>query len=206
MTLTKSQILSKFGPKFAAAGKTAGILQGIHYATGGHAVVTNRHYMLVIHDAHKFEQPLTIHAKTGQPLEGVYPDTSKIIPSSFNGEITILQEEMSKALLAAQLVAGVASKLDKEAPIAQIEILNGHAYLNVIRDMPLIDMSIRISEAAPRENSQRSLNAEYLATALSVFDAAGTGVEIKLRGPLEPIVLTNYNGIDVLILPYRVTQ
>lgn len=205
MTLTKQQILSKFGAKFATMSGTTPILQGVHYAADGSAVVTNRHYMLRIRDVHKFDQPLTLHAKTGQPLDGVYPDTSKILPQRFNSEFTILEQAVPDALRAAQCIAAVATKLKgKNAPVAKLDIEGRAAYLRVYHDTPRTIMEMQISDEAPKENSQRSLNAEYLATALAVFDAAGVSVTVRLLEPLHPIVLSSDIGIDVLILPVRV--
>lgn len=203
--MIKSQILAKFGQKFATGKEEKnGVLQGIHYASDGSAVVTNRHYLLRIHDAHKFEQPVTLHAKTGQPLEGAYPDTSRIFPPTFTDEITIHEAAMQNALLGAQCAAAAAVKLNKKAPTAQLVVDDGSAYIDVVQETPFpINLSTRISEDAPRKNSKRSLNAEYLATALAVFEAAGVGVKIKLNGQNYPIVLTNDAGIEVLILPYR---
>ncbi|CAM3744739.1 hypothetical protein COLU111180_06320 [Cohnella lubricantis] len=205
--MTKSEILSKFGKLFAAAGGTAGILQGIHYAADGSAVVTNRHYLLRIQGAHSFSHPITLHAKTGQPLEGTYPDTSKIFPTSCASEIRIPRKSLADALLAAQCVEAVATRLNKRVPLARLVVDGGSAYLDIECELPFpIGVSTRISKEAPNSDSRRSLNAGYMATALAVFTAAETDVTIKMNKPIEPIVISNDSGIDVLILPYRVPE
>lgn len=205
MTLTKQQILSKFGAKFAGTSEARPMLQGIHYAAGGSAVVTNGNYLLRIRDAHPFDKPLTLHAKTGQPLDGVYPQTDKIFPQEFSCEFTILQSAVPDALKAAQCVAAVAAKLKgKNAPIAELDIEGRSVYLRFNYGLPHTIMQIQIADEAPKENSRRTLNVEYLSTALALFDAACTSVTVKLRGQYDPIVLSNDTGIDVVIMPYRV--
>lgn len=199
--MTKSEILSKFGKQFAASGEIAGVLQGIHYAADGSAVVTNRHYLLRIQSAHSFSQPITLHAKTGQPLEGKYPNVSKTFPMDFASEIHIPHDAVPDALIAAQCVASVAAKLDKRVPIARLEARSVGAFLGIHNELKALTMSVRIAEA--EGGSIRTLNAQYLETALAVFAAADTGVTIKLNKQFDPIVLSNDNGIEVLILPYR---
>lgn len=204
--LTKPEILAKFGKLYASDSAGRPILGGIHYATDGIAIVTNGHHMLRIHGAHNFQHPVTLHAKTGQPIEGNYPDTSRIFPSSFNDEITVPQSAMPDTLFAAQCAATLASKIDKKNPIAKLEVQNRSAFLQIHNEQKALSLSVKLAEEAPNRKSVRTLNAEYLATALAVFSAAGTGVEIKMRGPKEPIVLTNVNGIDIIIMPYRVPK
>ncbi|MFB0845742.1 hypothetical protein [Paenibacillus oleatilyticus] len=205
-TLTKPEILAKFGKLYASDSARKPILGGIHYATDGTAVVTNSYHMLRIHGGHSFQQPITLHAKTGQPIEGTYPDASRIFPSSFNDEITVPQSAMPDALFAAQCAATLASKINKKNPIVRLELQNRSAFLKICNEQKVLNLSVRLAEEAPNRNSVRTLNAEYLVTALAVFNAAGTGVEIKMRDPVEPIVFTNDNGIDVMIVPYRVPQ
>jgi len=49
------------------------------------------------------------------------------------------------------------------------------------------------------------LNAEFLLNGLQVFKDAGTNqLQVKLKGQLDPIVLSDEeNEIDVIILPIR---
>ncbi|BBH19802.1 hypothetical protein Back11_11470 [Paenibacillus baekrokdamisoli] len=204
-TLSKAEIVSKFAKQFASSGNTGRpVLEGIHYGTDGTAFVTNAHFGLRVSNVHSFQQSVTLHAKSGQPIEGIYPDFSKVFPTDFHEEIEILQAGVPDALLAAQCIALVASKLSKKAPIAGMEIIDGEINLTIENKPNGMEMTAKLGEAPVRSRSLRMFNAEYFLTALSVFDAANSSVTIKLRGPLDPIVLSNNNGIDILILPFRV--
>ncbi|QHT61718.1 hypothetical protein GXP70_18215 [Paenibacillus lycopersici] len=205
-TLSKVDILSKFGKLFAYTGESRPILQGIHYGTNGIAFVTNAHFALRVSGMHNFQQPVTLNAKTGQPIEGVYPDLSRIFPTDFLEEFEISQAEVPEALLAAQCTAAVAVRLSKKVPTARLEIDDGIIYLSVDSQYPDLTLSAKIGDAPVKSKSLRTFNAEYFSTALAVFEAANTAVTLRLRGPNDPIVLSSDTGIDVLILPYRVSS
>lgn len=204
-TLSKSEILSKFGKLFASPGSVnRPVLEGIHYAADGTALVTNSHYALRIRDGLVRPQPFTLHAKTGHMIEGAYPDFSRLFPVDFHDEIEILQHAVPEALLSAQCVAAVAMKLNKKLPLVSMEVEEAEVRLEIDSRSPYLRLAVKIGDAPIRSKSIRTFNAEYFATALAVFDAADSAVKIKLRGPHDPIVLSNDNGIDVIILPYRI--
>lgn len=204
--MTISEILAKFGKLFASADATQGVLQGVHYAADGSAVVTNRHYMLRIQGAHSFKEPITLHAKTGQPLDGAYPNFERVFPVVF--EHTILLSagaEVNAALRSAKVMAAASFAIDKKHPIVKMFAQHGTAHL-WIKDNDFDLKAFFGNTGTLKPIDMRSLNANYLLTALQVFEAAGTDVTIKLRSPWEPVVLSNELGIDVLILPYRTTS
>ncbi|QMV44451.1 beta clamp domain-containing protein [Cohnella cholangitidis] len=202
--MNKQQIIAKYAKLFATKeGGGTPILEGIHYGADGTAVVTDRHRLLRIRGAHSFPQPVTMHAKRGTPIEGTYPDTTKIVPTTFESEVTLGRgTEMETALKSAKTIAAAANTIDKKIPVAKLFGQNGTAHLYIKSDS--FDFKAFFGNTPNlKPIDMRSFNANYFVTALEVFADAGIDVTIKLHKPLHPIVLSG-GDIDVLILPYRV--
>jgi len=184
------------------------MLEGIHYAADGSVFVTNAHFALRVKNAHSFKEAVTLHAKTGQPIDGVYPDLSRVFPDSFDNEIYLNQEFLENVILRTRCAADVASRLDKKHPVVKLEASNGSAYLQIKNeDNRQVGFQAFFGDTIKSDTSKRSLNAEYLYTALSVFaDAGCRGVYVKLGKSNHPIILTDGQDIDVLIIPYRIPE
>lgn len=199
--MNKQELIAKYGKKFTSTDVKQPVFQGVHYATDGSVFVTDRFYALRIRNAHTFETPLTLHTKTGMPIEGVYPDMNKVFPTHFDNEIQIGGGALDGVLMRTRCAADVASRLDKKHPIVALHAENGSAYLEIKKP---VEFSAFFGNTLKIDASKRSLNSEYLHTALSVFNDAGYDVSVKFGAPLSPILLTNNDDIDVLILPYRI--
>lgn len=207
--MNKQQLIAKYAKKFAFKGAGRTILEGIHYGEEGVVFVTDARFALKIRNAHQFPNPsLTLHAVTGIPIDGQYPNFSKVFPTSFDNEIMIDRKNLESVVTRARCAADVATRLNKKAPVIKILAANGTAYLQLKGPENLVEFQAFLGNTRTLEKSQRSLNAEYLHTALSVFadSQCAPDVVIKFKGPTEPIVLTDGVDIDVLILPYRVSE
>lgn len=206
----KQQIIAKFAKKFAyKAPKTDknNILEGVNYATDGSVFITNRHYGLRIKNAHKLESPVTIHATKGVPIEGVYPDISRLFPESFDIEICL--SSVSLATSYAKYVSEVASKIDRKHPIASICVIEeeGSLVLSAQTDDKLVKCEAILSytDIPPALFGRRCLNANYMLTALEVFtEFNAKQVFLKTNeNVVAPIIISDNADIDVIILPYR---
>lgn len=205
--MDKQQIIAKYGKKFASTNDATPVLTGVHYAADGSVFITDRHYALRIRNAHTLETPITLHPKTGMPIEGIYPDVGKIFPTQFDNEIQIVGDALNDALLCTRCATDIAIRLNKKHPIVALSASNGLVYLEIKDADKKLEFSAFFGNTVKIDASKRSLNAEYLHTGLSVFDDAGYDATVKFKeDPFSPIVLTNNDDIDVLILPYRTTQ
>jgi DNA polymerase III sliding clamp (beta) subunit (PCNA family) len=202
--MNNQDVLAKYGKKFAGTDSARPILEGIHYATDGTAFVTNAHYGLQIRNAHNFNTPMTLNAKTGSPIEGVYPDLSRVFPDRYDNTITIGAKDLKDLLLRVRCAADVASRINKKVPVITLDAHNETVFIKIINSDKGLDFSAYLGTTLKNDTSKRSLNAEYLYTALSLFSDTNTDMIVKLGVPLSPIVLTDGNDIDVVILPYRV--
>lgn len=205
--MTKYELLSKYAKKFATKqGGTRPILEGIHYAAGGTACVTDGHVLLRIRNAHQFETPATINIYSGMPIEGVYPDVSKAFPNSFDHEIQIGAMSIKDVLTRVTCAADVAKRLDKKAPVVHLSADNGTVYMLVNDADKKIEFRGFFGNTLKVATKRWSLSAEFLQLAVSLFADAGRDVSVNLAGSMSPIVLTDNEDIDVLILPYRIAN
>jgi len=201
------KLIEKYGKKFAADKNGTPVLQGIHYAADGSVLVTDRHRGLRIREAHSFKEPMTLHAKTGLPIDDQYPDLTKIWPNDNRAQRIVLAGSVLKNVAdRLRCIADVASRLNKKLPIVTIEVSNGSAWVHVKDEDSLVQAKVFLGNTEDSKLQLNiSLNAEYLYTALSLFaDASVTELHLSLQGPLNPIYLTDNQNIDVVILPYRI--
>lgn len=202
--MSYEDIITKHAKKFVGNDKKTPILNGIHYAADGTVYATDRHQVLRIRNAHNFKEPITLHAKTGTPISGTYPDVEKVLSKlKFSNVIYLGQmSELNQAVLATNCALAVASELSK-VPMVQMTVENGVCYLNVIGES--INLKAFFGNALKADSSQRTLNPRYLANALGVFadKLERASVYVKIGDPNEPILVTDDKDIDVVILPFR---
>lgn len=135
-------------------------------------------------------------------LDGVYPDTSKIIPQGFKTELVL----NTKLLLDAIDRAYVLSREEKT---------------NIVNLMTLEDQTVEISsslselgkiteqipvESMEGEQLKISFNSKYMLDAIKVIDSEN--IHIGFTGAMSPIILkpNDHTNMLHLILPYRTTN
>lgn len=206
--MDKKQLIAKYGKKFAATEKEAApVLKGVHYAANGSIFVTNRLYGLRIKHAHGFPQAITIDAKTGAAIEGEYPQNfEKVFPTNHKDTIHLKAgPELNTAVNSALAIGGAASIYDKKLPIISILVEKSVASLSFQNDS--CRASGFLGNVLPAETFNTwSLNADYLLTALQLFKDVDRRVSILLNRPMDPILLTDGEDIDVVIMPYRISK
>lgn len=202
--MNKQEVLAKYGKKFAAPSKIGGVLEGVHYTTDGTAYVTNRHVALIIREIHQLEQPITLHPKTEEPIEGAYPDVSQLIPTTFSQEIKI-SAEIKNVLVRVTAADGVAASINKKNPVAEIEANNGIASLQVNSQKHMIQFSTALGSTD--ESFKIGVNTEHLSMVFSVFaDMEAGHVYVKFSNGRGPILITNGEDIEVLLLPSSLNE
>ncbi|OMC96239.1 hypothetical protein MKX34_24040 [Paenibacillus sp. FSL R5-0636] len=210
----KLELITKHAKKFTVKpGGGTPVLEGVRYLDDGSVVATDRHTLLRIGGAHNFAEAFTSHAKTGAPVDGQYPDTSRLIPQDFTSQITLIETVTRadlKDAIACVKVALEAAKLSAgdKRNLALLRYAGDAATLSVTNDSPALSFSAGINADLSGPDMAVAFNAEYMLNALNVFkDAGSQRVTIGLTGNLSPIVLRDEdNGIDVVVLPYRMAS
>lgn len=135
-------------------------------------------------------------------LDGTYPDTSKLIPQTYQTELTVHTKQLADAIDRAYLL----SREDKT---------------NIVKMMMREDQSIEISSSSSElgkiteeiqlnqfsgELLRISFNSKYMLDALKVMDSEL--IQIGFTGAMQPIILRPEDGTNILqlILPYRTTN
>ncbi|KRE51489.1 DNA polymerase-3 subunit beta [Paenibacillus sp. V4I3] len=135
-------------------------------------------------------------------LDGTYPDTSKLIPQSFQTEMVVPTKELAEAIDRAYLL----SREDKT---------------NIVKMMMLEDQTIEISSSSSElgkvteqinlqhiagELLKISFNSKYMLDALKVLDSEF--IHIGFTGAMQPIIMKPQDSTNILqlILPYRTTN
>lgn len=135
-------------------------------------------------------------------LDGTYPDTSKLIPQSFQTEMVVPTKELAEAIDRAYLL----SREDKT---------------NIVKMMMQEDQTIEISSSSSelgkvteQINLQHivgdllkiSFNSKYMLDALKVLDSEF--IHIGFTGAMQPIIMKPQDSTNILqlILPYRTTN
>lgn len=203
--MNKQELLSKYAKKYSAkAGGGRPMLAGVHYAADGTAYVTDGHHAIRIRNVHQFEKPWTVDARSGAPITGIYPDVTKVFIAPIGNRITIDSTALKSVLLRAAAALDVAKRLDKKHPVISLVAENGSVYLRIKEEQIYFQAFFGNTEKI--EPSTHRLNAEYLHTAISVFADYNCSAIVNLNGPFQPIVISNGEDLDVLILPYRTPQ
>jgi DNA polymerase-3 subunit beta len=135
-------------------------------------------------------------------LDGTYPDTSKLIPQTFQTEMIVNAKLLTDAIDRAYLL----SREDKT---------------NIVKMIMKEDKTIEISSSSSElgkvtENIETtfisgellriSFNSKYMLDALKVLDS--DFIRLGFTGAMSPIIIQPEDGINLLqlILPYRTTN
>jgi len=206
----KLELITKHGRKFASKSETTPVLQGIRYQAEGSVVVTDRYRLLRIGGAHSFTEDFTSHAVTGAPIDGQYPDTSRIIPMELPSQITLIndgfkRDDLKAAIAAVKLSVEAAKVSGDKSYITTLNYEGSSVNLSVTSEHPSLSLTVGIAADTSGKDATVTFNAEYLLTALNVFKDAGSGrVIIGITGASSPIVLRDeVNEIDIVVLPFR---
>lgn len=207
----KLELITKHGRKFAAKQNGATpIVEGVHYAADGSVIVTDRHKLLRIGGAHSFTEPFTSHAVTGAPIDGQYPDTTRIIPQELPTQITLVsnglkRDDLKAAIARFKLAVETAKATGDNSFVATLKMAGDSVTLTVGSVEDDVAFVSKITADTYGVDGIVSLNADYLLAALNVFkDAGSKRVIIGLTGAVSPVVLRDEeNEIDAIVLPYR---
>lgn len=134
-------------------------------------------------------------------LDGTYPDTSKLIPQSFQTELTIDTRKLADAIDRAYLLSReektniVKLTLKDERTV---EISSSSSELGKVKEE--IDVHTLSGDLL-----SISFNSKYMLDALKVIDS--DYIQICFRGAMQPIIMKpeDHSNMLHLIMPYRTT-
>jgi DNA polymerase-3 subunit beta len=135
-------------------------------------------------------------------LDGTYPDTSKLIPQSFQTELVVETKKLAEAIDRAYLL----SREEKTNIVRMvmsdrqtIEVSSSSSELGKVTEQ------IHVNEISG-ELLKISFNSKYMLDALKVMDSEQ--IHIGFTGSMQPIIIKPADSTPLLqlILPYRTTN
>jgi DNA polymerase-3 subunit beta len=135
-------------------------------------------------------------------LDGTYPDTSKLIPQSFQTQMVVPTKELADAIDRAYLL----SREDKTNIVKLV--------MNEDQSIEISSSSSELGKVTEQINLRQisgdllriSFNSKYMLDALKVIDSEY--IQMGFTGAMQPIIIKPEDeaGILQLILPYRTTN
>ena len=198
----KLALINKDAKKFIAKNSHP-VLEGIHYAADGSVFVTNKFYGLRIRNAHNFDEEVTISAIDGAKINEPFPNIDRVFPTEFKTSFALNNHLIKDALQKVKWVHGIAKYYDPIHKRIKLILKGIYVFLHLENDS--VKFQTIFAPYNGLETVHVNLNAEFLLNGLQVFKDAGTKqLQVKLKGQLDPIVLSDEeNEIDVIILPIR---
>lgn len=179
------------------------ILQGINH-TGSDIISTDSHRLLSFTDNKANFEDHTIHFKTGEIIEGSYPDISKLIKNdNYTTEISITIEDID--ILRKMIKAGKTIKFDN------VHLTKFKEYVEfklISHDNFSKNNQLNMTYTIPYEISDNTevepiiLNLDYMIDLLDFLYDTNSDTTLKIDSGIKPVHFTN-NDYTYLILPIR---
>lgn len=181
------------------------ILKGVCHNVDGSVVVTDSHRLYVLDNGFKTDEQTVIAPKTGDKIDGNYPDTSRLQPYEDDAVVT-LEIDVANALIAVKSMFTAHKAINKHNRHLTIEFVqlgDGLPYLRVGNSDSEFNAEYRLSSEQADKLETTSVQPQYLTDALALFkDSGEVKATIRLYGPMRPITIKN-NDVTALLLPVR---
>ena len=131
-------------------------------------------------------------------INGTYPDTSKLIPSTFSTEIIVNLNDLYSAIDRASLLTN-----ESEKNTVKLKIANGFIILNSnIPEIGNVEEKVEIKEIN-NNDIKIAFSSKYMLDALKALDC--DDIKLLFNGEIKPIIIKNTVNDDVtqLVLPIR---
>ena len=176
------------------------VLQCICFSKDGYTVVTNSRVLLKVDDTHdKTERNFLYNLQTGLPAAGNYPSVDRLIPIDSGAHATIAAGDLAGLLawLKPLKESNVTLTFDDDVTIS-----TNNGYYKVPSEIENGDLL---------EGFKLTVNASYLTTAVTLFNAIKASPVIGFGEPLDGNGIRNtapftmkYDQFTFLICPLRV--
>ena len=178
---------------FASNDSARPILTGFHVTNEGHIEATNAHILLRLFNRMPAGNEMTLHPKELQEIEGNYPDTSRLFPSSFNTTFKLLPET-------AAAIGKFLKALDKKIPIT---VAVSESEL-VITQMPSKATQTFEVTKVDGDAMEFACQVQYLGFMMAfIADCSPITVNVGLISPVRPVVFEVSGLFAGIVTPVR---
>ncbi|QDX93609.1 hypothetical protein EEL30_15670 [Brevibacillus laterosporus] len=194
-------IAMKHAKRFVGKSAVRPILAGVYHASDGALVMSDSHRFLQVKSAHECSEPIVLDAKTNAPIDGTYPNVSRIIPETYRAEYTVGGEALGELITAHEVAVKVGGK---KTPYALITVTGAGITFMTTCGTGIYEFTPTVRVDSFSEEVTLHYNAQYVLDALvALRDFKPRTVGIKFTGAVSPFVLDTDNGVLALILPIR---
>lgn len=180
------------------------ILKGVLHDTDGSLIVTDSHRLYRTNNAYSTSEKIVQDAKTGEPIEGNYPETKRLIPED-DGQFTVkVNVKRSLDVLKAVKLLLKANDGDKFNTVRLVNeddrlcILLGGDY-----DPAFMTYELGTIDIGKVEPIKMAVDGQYLLEAFDFYnDIDSQEITFSYYGDLRPFTLID-GDTTVLILPLR---
>jgi len=199
--IQRLNVLKKHAKNFVAGPKSGRpLFTGIHYAKNGVAAVTNTHYVLRAEDVHSYVEPITLHHKTDDVIEGAFPNLEAVWPTKHIAEICIPTEAALNDWANYHAVAEMVTK--DSGGIVRMKFTGAETVVTCSNEVA--QYTGKLPGVINREPFKVSYSPVYMKNMLNaILDFKPDVVTLKISGGLSPLVLTTNVGVSTLMLPIR---
>lgn len=180
------------------ASSSRSVLKGVYHSNNGDLVVTDAHRMYLNKDGNHRKDGAVIDPKTGNEIEGKYPDTSRLIPTL--DPLVNVTFEVITTLKAVKALKSC-GQIESKRAIASLVKRENKIYISVGEER--INASYELGTLEDGEMDDLHLDIQYIVEALELFKEVGfTSVTMKTYGSMRPVILEN-EDLLALIMPIR---
>ena len=180
------------------------ILQGVQHKLDGSLVVTDSHRLYIAKNGHTNESESVVNPKTGEAIDGNYPDVSRLTPLKDDAKLTV-SINVKQAVDALNTLLKANQVHDKKKTLTTLEVTEDKELVFIVSN-DVIDTTYKTSSYITGEAQTMTFNTKYLIESLQLFKEVGIEeVELRSYGTLRPFTLTagKEDELLALILPVR---
>lgn len=182
--------------KASSAGRP--VLKGVMHRDGD-LIVTDSHRLYHAKDLYEGAEK-NINPKTGDLIEGNYPDVNRLLPDPHEAKLSVLIniEEAYKALK----VIEAACKIDKRSNHVEIEVVQNVLAFSTDKNAAVF-CSYDAEAGIAAEEFKMTANVKFVTEALALMKDTGVAAaSFNFYGVMRPFTFTS-NNLTALILPVR---
>ena len=180
------------------------VLQGIKH-TESDIISTDGHRLLSFTDDKASFEDHLIHFKTGDIIEGVYPDISRLINNEdYSNEINIKYEEIE--ILRKMFKSGKTLKYEYVILIYKPNLIDFKLNVNDNKSLlNKLDINYKLiyNEEKIQGEYEIILNLDYMIDLFDFLYDTGKDTVLKINDDTRPLHFTNNKDYTYLILPIR---
>lgn len=187
-----------------SASKSRPILTGVHHAANGDVVVTDSHRLYYLTGGYTQGEPFTSVIKTGEHLDGNYPDVNRLIPED-GSAIVMLEIDVAKSLVAIKALQAAEKAINYNGKHLTLQIAVGTDSYVIKAGDDGSEFTGRYTLAPYDGDGLPNIHvqAQFLTDALTLFkDAGETTVTLRLYGNMRPLTFKS-KDVTALLLPVR---